>query len=208
MHCVRFEMRLNELLDERVSPDSDLELLEHADDCPACAELLAGHELLLAVSEQFEVPCPKADFAVRVAAQVSSEKRCSAQWNWIWTAPAVAAGVLIAFGLWRALGGHSSDGRSPADSTVQNQQAPRTDLVATSSSRYWQVFSETEANWRHHITEQRPEWVDQMADGLKPVADSMSAAIQALRRTLPGGDAAVRSTQIEPNLLGVAATIG
>jgi hypothetical protein len=200
-------MRMNELLDERVSPDSDLELMEHARDCPACAELLAGHELLLAATERFEEPCPQADFAVRVAAQVAAETRRAGRRNWIWTAPAVAAGVLIAFGLWRALGGHGADGRPPADSTVRNQQK-NSNLVAGSSSRYWQVFSETEASWRQQITGQRPEWVDQMADGLKPVADSMSAALQALRRTLPGGDAAVRSTQIEPNLLGIAATIG
>ena len=38
MHCVRFEMRLNRLLDDRASPDSDLELVEHARECPDCAE--------------------------------------------------------------------------------------------------------------------------------------------------------------------------
>src|SRR6516225_6236482 len=67
MHCVRFEMRLNELLDERISPDTDRELLNHAEDCPDCAELLAGHELLLSGREWFE-PTIVADFSVRVAA--------------------------------------------------------------------------------------------------------------------------------------------
>lgn len=208
MHCVRFEMRLNELLDERLSPDSDLELMEHARECPQCAELLAGHELLLAATERFDAPYPQADFAVRVAAQVAAESRRSSQRSWFWTAPAVAAGVLIAFGLWRAVGGHGENGRSPGDSTVQHQSPTPEIRLAGSGSHYWQVFSETEASWRQQITGQRPEWVDQMADGLKPVADSMSAALQALRRTLPGGDAPVRSTQLEPNLLGVAAAIG
>ena len=47
MQCVEFESRLNDLLDERVSPGVDDHLLEHAQGCPICSELLAAHELLL-----------------------------------------------------------------------------------------------------------------------------------------------------------------
>ena len=51
MNCVRFEMRLDELLDERLPPDSDAELNEHAETCPHCARLLADHQALLEAIE-------------------------------------------------------------------------------------------------------------------------------------------------------------
>jgi hypothetical protein len=47
MQCVEFESRLNDLLDERLSPSVDNGLAEHAQNCPGCSELLAAHELLL-----------------------------------------------------------------------------------------------------------------------------------------------------------------
>ena len=68
MHCVRFEMRLNRLLDDRASPDSDLELVEHARECPDCAELLTANELLLRGIESCDGPFAGPDLAVRVAA--------------------------------------------------------------------------------------------------------------------------------------------
>jgi hypothetical protein len=49
-----------------------------------------------------------------------------------------------------------------------------------------------------------PEWVNDVADGLKPVADSMSAALHALRKTLPRGEAPVRSSQFEPGCIKIA----
>jgi hypothetical protein len=47
MQCVEFESRLNDLLDERLSPSMDSGLVEHVQSCACCSELLAAHELLL-----------------------------------------------------------------------------------------------------------------------------------------------------------------
>jgi hypothetical protein len=47
MQCVEFETRLNNLLDERRAPSVDIGLVEHAQSCARCCELLAAHEALL-----------------------------------------------------------------------------------------------------------------------------------------------------------------
>jgi hypothetical protein len=50
MKCVEFETRLNDLLDERVAPvapNVDGRLLDHAQNCARCSDLLSAHEALL-----------------------------------------------------------------------------------------------------------------------------------------------------------------
>jgi hypothetical protein len=47
MQCVEFENRLNDSVDERVAPSFDIGLVEHAQSCARCCELLAAHEALL-----------------------------------------------------------------------------------------------------------------------------------------------------------------
>jgi hypothetical protein len=47
MQCVEFETRLNDLLDRRVAPSVDTDLVDHAQRCARCSELLAAHEALL-----------------------------------------------------------------------------------------------------------------------------------------------------------------
>jgi hypothetical protein len=76
MQCVEFESRLNGLLDERLSPAVDDRLVEHAQRCTGCSELLAVHELLLeGIQELPTVRLCDADlrvFAHRVVAEVGS----------------------------------------------------------------------------------------------------------------------------------------
>ncbi|HEV3418471.1 MAG TPA: hypothetical protein VG056_16735 [Pirellulales bacterium] len=206
MHCVQFEMRLNELLDERSSPDADLELVEHARDCSDCADLLAAHELLLDGVETLESPGAGADFAVRVAAELADARR--PRWrSWIWSVPAVAATALIAVGLWRVLNAPSYEDGSTARSVPSNSHPVAAGVAPDVTDRYFQYYGSQAKAMTEEFRGRRIEWVEQLADGLKPVADSMSAALHALRRTLPGGDSGVRSSA-EPLPLSRIAVIG
>ena len=155
MHCVRFEMRLNQLLDSRVAPDSDLELLEHAAECPECGELLAGHELMLEAIGRLEAPSVGADFAVRVAAQIASNPQPTSRWasapgfrrTWLWTIASVAAGLLIAVGLWRIFSGASAGDRQPLESISDNRIHPSTPssiAPAEAPDPYHRLYSRTE----------------------------------------------------------------
>jgi hypothetical protein len=46
MKCTDFEDRLNELLDDRLSPQNDATLIAHANSCADCREVLVAHESL------------------------------------------------------------------------------------------------------------------------------------------------------------------
>ncbi|HEY2148833.1 MAG TPA: hypothetical protein VGH32_12910 [Pirellulales bacterium] len=204
MHCVRFEMRLNELLDERASPEADRELLDHAQDCSPCAQLLAGHELIFNGLERFEPSVPL-DFSVRVAAQFADRSRRSWRGRWIGSVTALAAGLLLAIGILHMLNSPAGDRGLPGDRVVTDPAVFGSTKVDSRPSRevYAQIIDFGD-EMRQRIGQQRPEWVAEVADGLKPVADSMSAALHALRRTLPRGEAPVRSSQFEPAILKVA----
>lgn len=81
MKCTDFENRLNELLDDRLSPQNDATLIAHAAGCADCREVLAAHESLfrgLAVLNHRTV-------APELGKQVLRE----------FTAPAVAAGAQV-----------------------------------------------------------------------------------------------------------------
>jgi hypothetical protein len=200
MHCVQFEMRLNQLLDDRGDLDSDLELAEHARECPACADLLVGHELLLqgVAAEALNEPAVGRDFAVRVAAEVARSARESSWRRWSWTMPTIAAALLLALAIGHRFGGLNNPalpGHGPgANSFAADDDAAYLGLLA-------RTVKLTE-DFREHS----PQWAEHMAYGLKPVADSMSAALHGLRRTFSGADAGVRSSQFElPTLSRVAA---
>jgi hypothetical protein len=207
MHCVRFEMRLNQLLDDRVSPDSDPDLVEHARECPDCGELFLGQEFLLQGIEAFDEPSAGPDLAVRVAAEAAAGSRRSRRRSWARFVPAVAAGLLLAFGVWHLLKGPA--GLNPSPNNRITNTLPRTvPSVAPESTNPYHNFVVRTEEWRQQLGGQPLEWVDQMADGLKPVAESMSAAFHALRRTFPGGETPARSSQFEPLSLTRVAMVG
>ena len=71
MNCESFELRWQELLDERRHPADDELLARHASDCAACRGLLSGcaswFDALLAA------PAPKIDLAMRVLAEIQND---------------------------------------------------------------------------------------------------------------------------------------
>jgi hypothetical protein len=207
MHCVQFEMRLNHLLDDRRDPDSDLELAEHARECPCCAELLFGHEMLLRGVEMrmLDEPTAGRDLAVRVAAEVAGGSRRSSWRHWSWTIPTVAASLLLAFAVWHRVGGIDDSAR-PNDRSITKDGIPTAPPITSHRGPSYDGIYRRTAEWTQEL--RPPEWVEQMADGLKPVADSMSAALHGLRRTLTGAEPAVRSSQFEPLTLSRVAAIG
>ncbi len=220
MNCVWFEMRLDELLDERMPPDSDPELNEHAEHCSHCAQLLADHQALLEAIEVLVWPEARADLAARILAEVASEpvstlsvlhhadagqQAESAQRSLLraatWIAGTMAAALLIGLGVMEWNRPHAAvpvaDSKSPgisersfgAEHPVADAVAERRGLLA--------IQSVSEVQWpttTSLISPQQRVLMEQMTDGLKPVTHSMSAALNALRHTLPGSEAPARSS--------------
>lgn len=66
MHCKQFEVRLDHLLDRRLSPDTDCELQAHTYECAACRNLLEYQCQVMQHLELKPIPMPSTNFAQRV----------------------------------------------------------------------------------------------------------------------------------------------
>lgn len=66
MRCDEFESRLQELLDQRRSPDRDERLAAHVACCEPCGALLAGCEALVEGVAAWDAPAPAGDLVARV----------------------------------------------------------------------------------------------------------------------------------------------
>jgi hypothetical protein len=105
MLCEKFEERLQELLDERMSPDGDEALLSHAELCDNCRDLLGLQEQLFAGLDACELPPLRAGFARDVVAEAgvivaeavtpaptSNGRRA---WHPAWVVAGVALAVML-----------------------------------------------------------------------------------------------------------------
>jgi hypothetical protein len=134
MRCREFEGRMNDVLDQRLSPERDALLLRHAGECHACHQLLAGQAALLAGVELLETPPLSTDFAGAVLVQsrenpVALEMNTRQSGKRSWLAPlaglvSLAAIVLVA--VWIGMSRHQDSARptavkpaSPAPKTVE-----------------------------------------------------------------------------------------
>jgi len=213
MNCVWFETRLDELLDERLPPDSDAELNEHAATCPHCAQLLADHQALLEALEALVRPEARGDLAARILAEVALEavpmaslstQTDVAQQSLLraatWVAATMAAALLIGVGVLEWSRPHQVapvaesklpgvDARSLViEQPVTNAAAGYRGLLVVQS------VADVQSLTTSLISPQQRTLMEQMTDGLKPVTHSMSAALNALRRTLPGSETPARSS--------------
>ena len=219
MNCVWFELRLDELLDERLPPDSDAELNEHVASCPHCAQLLADHQALLEAIEALVRPEARGDLAARILAEVTQEpvsalsvlhhagaaRRADDAQRLLlraatWIAATMAAALLVGVGVMGWNRAHQAvpfadstsakfdSGSVARDRPVANQPAEQRGRLAVQSVEEMQSLA------TNLISPQQRTLVEQMTDGLKPVTHSMSAALNALRRTLPGSETPARSS--------------
>ncbi len=115
MKCDNFADRLNELLDERLSPQDDASLLAHADQCGDCRETLAAQETLfrgLAVLQRRSV---SPEIGRRVLAEVVMPVPSIAtippprfERRWLPMLVSAAAVLLaVSFGIWIANRGNN-----------------------------------------------------------------------------------------------------
>ena len=232
MNCERFERRLDELLDERLSPESDAELNTHAEDCSACGRMLADYQALTEALAVMAWPEVCEEMGPRVAAEVAAERaedvrRAKPQakvpveignsievakddaakrerlYRAGWLVAAAAAVLLVSIGMleWTRMHSASPNGTAttsaavaPALAATVHDANGRTGNNRTVASVSPVSRSMDEIPAFAGLSPQQRNLMEQMSDGLKPVTHSMSAALRALRRTLPGSEAAARSS--------------
>lgn len=108
MKCTDFENRLNELLDDRLSPQEDAALLSHAENCLDCREMLAAQESLFRGMALLQRRTPSPDLATRVlgelntpAAPITLPPPVRTPFRWVRVlASAAAVLVAVSLGIW------------------------------------------------------------------------------------------------------------
>jgi hypothetical protein len=104
MQCEKFESRLQDLLDQRLRPERDPALVDHAESCEGCREMLALQEQMFSGLAMLEVPTLDAAFSQRVMKEYREEiltaelaplpsKRFA--FNWKMLTGALAASLLV-----------------------------------------------------------------------------------------------------------------
>jgi len=207
MQCEKFEVLWNAALDERRAPEEDSTLMEHAAVCPGCAGLLSGAELLLQGLDARQEVSPPADFAAGViAAMKRPPARFSKQTRLI-AAFALAAAILVVVGL-ALLSPDPTSAPTPGtnpdfaqtntaeqeqfllDLETAEQLAPMLTSLPGLNDNYLAMLRETGtavALFPEQL--RRASKTDEpgvMSNRIRPVTQPFTAALDALRQTLPG----------------------
>lgn len=193
MQCAEFETQLQSTLDRRTAPESDGQLVEHAEHCNACRQVLDTARLLQE-GLKIQFPAPRSPhLGHQVLDRLAAEKSKRTSRRRFALAIAIAAALLIAI---------LPFARGPRDDTAKVKSAPRPHGLAIATvGRQPQpsptMSAEEAEEFRlliRHLLDQVSirqlegfESVDQVAGkSIRPLAVTFQFALDTLRRTLPG----------------------
>lgn len=194
MRCEDFEIRLNDVLDERRTLASDAELAEHARRCGACGELARGYEELLAGLSHELPPAPiwLAERAVEEALLKPPGDQSRPRFIERLPLFALAASVLIAAGVMWWNGSRQQVPNKLADeialrakSTAQPVEGAR-QAAETAPAAVNRVPGGTDDAKTDEVAGVLPgtdwapagaQWAQEVADGLRPVTRPTVGAI-------------------------------
>jgi hypothetical protein len=197
MQCDQFESRVNELLDRRAALESDSALMAHSFVCTECAEVLSGYQTLVASIPLLDIEDGEIEAADKVLSIVTPSKaRVESAYVWYWCL-AVAAALVLSVLPW--LSRPLDVAGSPAQPAVSDlvERVPESDRRSQEdgTADLWTAPpNEQYLAMAEELAARQLTWVEPVADGLRPVTNSMSAALNALRRTLPGSQSATTSS--------------
>ena len=126
MRCREFEDRLNDVLDQRLSPERDASLLRHAGECGSCRQVLDGQAALFTGLRRLNTPALSSRFAADVLVRAGAtaverapreERSKTIKWLAVVVGLVSIAAVLLV-GVWIGL-----SGRNPAGPTVVKKDA-------------------------------------------------------------------------------------
>ena len=192
MLCHNVEQRIQELLDNRLDPSCDFELIDHASTCSVCRELLEAQGKLFEGLSFLAVPGLSADFSRRVVGNVVTQ-RPTANHR---LAPAAAFLAIIAtLLLVVALGPRQHKNIEPADDPLALASASlnhpiddqaRGHSMADFDSREVRMAIQQFVAQLTSGDAARFYQVDQLAGTIGPLASTLNVAFDAIRRSIPG----------------------
>jgi hypothetical protein len=200
MRCDEFDVRLNQMLDRRRSPENDPQLRHHALVCLSCQERLATTRRLLDGLDMLDVPPLADDFALRVVSQVVPASHVQHRSSWFTWEVAVAGMLLISLlpGYWLLRQSTRPVATvTPAPQAVDSQALAYAGSSTSASGDRAIADDSLWAIYRNSLLELYPEatrerhrqQVSEIAADLRPIATPFNAAVTAIRRTIPVGRA-------------------
>ena len=212
MHCEKFETLWNEALDERRAPEDDAQLMAHAAECRQCAELLTTADALFIGLEGRAAVEPPADLAERVLADFNRPASRFGRPALAVALLAMAASIAVVVALsWQALplgppkelpgvGPGIAVTKLPVESddayasglheSPAQPIEPPLDALPNLNAEYLAALRQTGTAMALFPGEVRRVTFSEepgiVADHIRPLAQPMTAALNALRRTLPG----------------------
>jgi len=209
MRCDEFDERVHRLLDDRTPLQTDQRLLQHVEDCGRCRSELDAYEDLFNGLDFFEPPQLTEDFAARVLEQaqpVRPTTKVARRWL-AFAALAIAASLLIA--ILPPLTDHpgntkpdssrlvqddtlNQSGGSPGESSSEELSGDQIGQLAQDTVDIPDGIDAEQIRlmWNQLAPDLPYEQivpVDQIRGGLRPITNSLAAAIDVLRSTIPLG---------------------
>lgn len=204
MQCHEFEQRLNDLLDERQSPERDQILAAHAAQCTDCRQLLVGQQVLLeglrtgpgvGLRDRFAAAVIASHSGHAAATQLAASRGLGADnssLGWlVGLGLATAAAALVAVSIFLA---SEPEGPQLAGVAGANQMGGLAGEDTGKSRARAKGLSQytPDGGYGVAIAEFVPEAVEQFenveryAPGIRPLRVSFAMLWDALRRTIPG----------------------
>lgn len=212
MNRAEFEARLQDVLDRRQSPTTDLELMRAAEANPELRHLLGAYELFGTLRRPR--PHAPADMSERVVAAMREQPIAPVRRGPSWLAPvvAVAATLVIATSIsfWArndqgpVLGPTVVVAQPSTTTTVSPIEPARPGLdrvTRKAAANYRELAATTGQSWNSALSVVQPaktpeakppktddNWLRAVPEGLRPLSNSTSGALYSLMRAVPGAD--------------------
>lgn len=195
MRCEDFEIRLNEVLDDRRPISSAADLSEHIRDCSECRQVARSYEAVFAGLRQAAVPAEPEWVSRRVLEQVQPRfarltlRRAE-------TLLALAAALLLAVGLsWLARPNRPIASSRLKTIDLPHARQPAAEKVAEQAARSNVASTDLMSEQNGDLMEFLPSsaWAHDVADGLQPVTEPTVGAITGFLRLWGVGDEGHRS---------------
>lgn len=90
MRCKEFDVRLQQLLDRRMVPESDALVVTHGKECTRCRRLLRAQRTLFRELQRGMMPSCEDDFDARVLARLRCDQKARGSRRYAWSAAAAA----------------------------------------------------------------------------------------------------------------------
>jgi len=215
MQCEELRWRLHQLLDQRRHPDADPRIVSHAQRCGQCRELLDAYDALYDGLESMPLPPSDPGMALRVLGELRHVRRGRQRRMYAGIGiVATAASLLITAGLSFTRTNGGSDQPNHARATAWDRPSGgihRIERLGTgrlTNARHMDAERQYLAMYKMTVDVMTalpravlgtvPEtrtgiphggparWIQPVANSMRPLTSSVSAALGVLRHTLPG----------------------